>query len=249
MKKIIEAKLLEIEKRENVKIIYAAESGSRAWGFASADSDYDVRFIYIRKREDYLKLNSPRDVIEWQLDDTLDISGWDLQKALRLLYKSNPTIFEWAGSPTVYRNAPEWDDVCESFSVYFKPKLTFYHYLSMAKGNRPPSGGENVKLKKYLYTLRPILACRHILETGTPPPMPFAELCSEYLDTGVYQHVKKLLKLKLEGNELSEGLRIYEIDEYINSSFAYLDSQMSGAKDEASSSWDMLNRLFLRLTV
>ena len=87
--------LQKIEETENVKIMMAVESGSRAWGFESPDSDYDVRFIYIRKPEDYLKLEGIRDVIEWKLDETLDINGWDLKKALQLLYKSNPTIFEW----------------------------------------------------------------------------------------------------------------------------------------------------------
>ena len=87
-------KLHEIEKTENVRILLAVESGSRAWGFASPDSDYDVRFIYVRPKEDYLRLEKIRDVIELPLDDVLDINGWDLQKALRLLYKSNPTLFE-----------------------------------------------------------------------------------------------------------------------------------------------------------
>ena len=80
MEQIIREKLVEIENKENVRIIMAVESGSRAWGFASPDSDYDVRFVYVRNLEDYLKLEKTRDVIEWQLDDTLDISGWDLKK-------------------------------------------------------------------------------------------------------------------------------------------------------------------------
>ena len=79
---LIKQKLNEIEKIENVQIIMAVESGSRAWGFASPDSDYDVRFIYVREAEDYLKLKPLRDVIEWQLDEVYDISGWDLKKAL-----------------------------------------------------------------------------------------------------------------------------------------------------------------------
>ena len=94
MKELITAKLTEIEKAKNVRVIHAVESGSRAWGFASPDSDYDVRFIYVHPKEFYLKLEKTRDVIEWQLDETLDINGWDLQKALRLLHSSNPTLFE-----------------------------------------------------------------------------------------------------------------------------------------------------------
>lgn len=94
MFEIIQKNLDEIEKAEHVRIIHCVESGSRAWGFASPDSDYDVRFIYVRPKEYYLKLEKTKDVIEWQLDDTLDINGWDIQKALRLLHKSNPTLFE-----------------------------------------------------------------------------------------------------------------------------------------------------------
>ena len=88
----IRNKLDEIEHTENVRMILAAESGSRAWGFASPDSDYDVRFVYVRRPEDYIRLKPLRDVIEWQLDDVYDVSGWDLQKTLRLLHASNPSI-------------------------------------------------------------------------------------------------------------------------------------------------------------
>lgn len=111
MQNVIEEQLKEIEEKENVKIIYCVESGSRAWGFASPDSDYDVRFIYVRNKEDYLKLNKNRDVIEWRLDDVLDINGWDIQKALRLLYKSNPTLIEWSMSPIVYKTTPQWEKI------------------------------------------------------------------------------------------------------------------------------------------
>lgn len=107
VQEIIPAKLKEIEARENIRVIHCIESGSRAWGFASPDSDYDVRFIYVRPVEYYLRLDKTRDVIEWQLDDTLDINGWDLQKALRLLHSSNPTLFEWNNSPIVYKTTPE----------------------------------------------------------------------------------------------------------------------------------------------
>lgn len=103
MRKKIQTQLRRIEEEENIKILLAVESGSRAWGFASPDSDYDVRFIYIRRMEDYLKLEKVQDVIELPMDDVLDMNGWDLQKTLRLLYKSNPTLFEWFSSPIVYQ--------------------------------------------------------------------------------------------------------------------------------------------------
>lgn len=122
MFKEIQVKLKEIEEKEHVRILHCVESGSRAWGFASPDSDYDVRFIYVRRSEDYLRLEKTRDVIEWQLDDTLDINGWDLQKALRLLYRSNPTLFEWNNSPVIYKTTPEWQEISQMISRFFVDK-------------------------------------------------------------------------------------------------------------------------------
>ena len=175
MEKLILSKLREIENKENVRILLAVESGSRAWGFASPDSDYDVRFIYVRNQEDYLRLEKVRDVIELPIDDVLDINGWDLQKTLRLLYKSNPTLFEWFSSPIVYMETEFADKFRLIMQEYFLTKRSMYHYVSMAEGNyREFLKGDMVKAKKYFYVLRPILACRWILEKGTPPPMLFS---------------------------------------------------------------------------
>ena len=102
MKSRILSHLREIETTENVRIVYACESGSRAWGFPSADSDYDVRFLYVHPLEWYLSVDVKRDVIERPLQGGLDISGWDLKKALQLFRKSNPPLLEWLGSPIVY---------------------------------------------------------------------------------------------------------------------------------------------------
>ena len=157
----IKEELNKIEAAEDVRIIWSAESGSRAWGFASPDSDYDVRFIYVRNRKDYLRLNPVRDVIEWQLDEVLDISGWDIRKALQLLYKSNPTLFEWYNSPIVYRETEEAQWLKDMLPQYFSMKKSLYHYLSMAKSNyHKYLQGEEVRLKKYFYVLRPILAAQ-----------------------------------------------------------------------------------------
>lgn len=123
IRKEIQEKLREIEARENVQIILAVESGSRAWGFASPDSDYDVRFIYVRSREDYLKLNPYKDVIEWQLDEVLDINGWDLKKALEQFHRSNTTLFEWSNSPLVYKKTVLWEEIYERAMIYFAEKL------------------------------------------------------------------------------------------------------------------------------
>lgn len=122
MRKKIQTQLRRIEEEENIKILLAVESGSRAWGFASPDSDYDVRFIYIRRMEDYLKLEKVQDVIELPMDDVLDMNGWDLQKTLRLLYKSNPTLFEWFSSPIVYQETEFADKFRDLMIQYFSSK-------------------------------------------------------------------------------------------------------------------------------
>ena len=128
----IDEKLHAIEEKEHVRILYAVESGSRAWGLASPDSDYDVRFLYVRPMEEYLRLDSPRDVIEWQLDEVLDINGWDLRKALVQFQKGNATLFEWAGSPIVYRTSEAWQEIYRAARPYFSVKRAVLsaHWLS-----------------------------------------------------------------------------------------------------------------------
>ena len=154
----IHAELNAIEEKENLTILLAVESGSRAWGFASPDSDYDVRFIYIRPQEFYLKLEKRKDVCEWALDETLDINGWDFDKTLRLLRSSNPTLFEWMSSPIVYRKHPAFDSLMVNVHEYFMSIPGLHHYLHMAEGNyREFLKGDIVKLKKYFYVIRPIL--------------------------------------------------------------------------------------------
>ena len=248
MREIILEKLKEIEERENVKILHCAESGSRAWGFASPDSDYDVRFVYIRPKDFYLKLEQTRDVIEWQVDEVLDINGWDIQKALRLLYKSNPTLFEWNGSPIVYKTTDEWGRVAEIINRYFIKKSGVYHYLSTAKGNyREYLKGEQVRLKKYFYVLRPILACKWILAEGTPPPMLFSELVEKYLEDELKPDVEKLVEIKMKSPEISMGDRIESLNEYIEKSISDIERQLENMPYEKERNWEELNKIFLSM--
>lgn len=194
MKNIIVNKLNEIEQKENIKILLAVESGSRAWGFASTGSDYDVRFIYVRKPEHYLRLEKTRDVIELPINDELDINGWDLDKTLRLLYKSNPTLFEWFSSPVVYRKTGFSDRIAPLLKEYFTPSNSIYHYLGTAKSNYVAyiRGKDEVKAKKYFYVLRPLLACRWIIERQCPPPMLFDDLKNAFLDRCIEDDVDYL---------------------------------------------------------
>ena len=248
MLQIIQKKLNEIEEKENVKILHCVESGSRAWGFASPDSDYDVRFIYVRPKEYYLRLDATRDVIEWQLDDTLDINGWDIQKALRLLQKSNPTLFEWNSSPIVYRTTEEWCDVSKIINEFFIKKSGLYHYLSTAKSNyREYLKGETVRLKKYFYVLRPLLACKWILAEQTPPPMLFSELMDKYLEDEMKPTVQELLRLKMSTPEIGTGRRIDVLNHYIDENIEAIEKTVQTLPIEEAQSWDRLNHLFLSL--
>ena len=246
MKERILQTLKEIEEENNVRILLAVESGSRAWGFASPDSDYDVRFIYVREKEDYLKLEEVRDVIELPIDDMLDINGWDLKKTLRLLYKSNPTLFEWFSSPIIYTKTPFADRFCKIMTEYFSQTKSLYHYMCMAQRNyREFLTGETVKIKKYFYVLRPVLVCRWVLNRNTPAPMRFSELAEAELPAELFDEVRRLLKLKTEFPEIKEIKRIDVINELLEEQIGEIKEILRGMPDERNRNTDELNELFL----
>ena len=245
MKELIVSKLRQIEKEQNVKILLAVESGSRAWGFASPDSDYDVRFIYVRLAKEYLRLEKTRDVIELPIHDEFDINGWDLQKTLRLLYRSNPTLFEWFSSPIVYLETDFADRFREVMMDYFSTKKSLYHYISMAEGNyREYLKGEMVKAKKYFYVLRPVLACQWVLDRSTPPPMLFSELAAAELPEDLRKDVDRLLDLKMNAPEVKEIPRIDILNKYLDESIADIRNKTAEMKN-STYNWDKLNELFL----
>ena len=247
MREKIQEQLRRIEEAENIKILFAVESGSRAWGFASPDSDYDVRFIYIRRLEDYLRLDAIRDVIELPINDVLDINGWDLQKTLRLLHKSNPTLFEWFSSPIVYQKTEFADKFRDLMMHYFSSKKTLYHYVSMAEGNyREYLKGDLVRAKKYFYVLRPVLACQWILDWGTPPPMLFSELLKAELPVELIDVVNQLLELKMNSSEVKLVKRISEINEYLDESIPSIKRAVRLLEDSLTPDWNELNQLFLQ---
>ena len=248
MRNVILDKLKEIESLENIKILHCIESGSRAWGFSSPDSDYDVRFIYVRPKEFYLRLDKTRDVIEWQLDDTLDINGWDIQKALTLLHSSNPTLFEWNSSPIIYKTTDEWGRISKAINRYFLAKPGIYHYLNTAKKNyKDWLLGDTVKYKKYFYVLRPLLACKWILAEGTPPPMEFRILMDKYLDEDLKPDVERLLDLKMNSPEITVGPRFDRVNEYFERVITEIDEAVSNLPSDWNDTWDELNNMFLEI--
>ena len=240
----IKDKLKEIEEKEKVSIIMAVESGSRAWGFASPDSDYDVRFIYTRRLEDYVTLNPGRDVIEWQLDDVYDINGWDLKKTLQLLHNSNPTVFEWCASPIVYYENQLAGPLRELAGECFSPKRSLYHYVSMAGGNLEKYlSADEVKLKKYFYVLRPVLAAKWVMREKTAPPMLFQRLVESDLDPDLRPAVEELLEAKINSPEIGTGPRNEQLDEYIRSSLDQI-WEAAAREETRKCGWDQLDAFF-----
>lgn len=214
--------LQEIEASEHVRIVYACESGSRAWGFPSADSDYDVRFLYVRTLEWYLSIDEKRDVIEHPVDDGLDINGWDLKKALLLFRRSNPPLLEWLGSPIVYvEKYSVATQMRELASVYYSPTACLFHYLHMARGNfREYLKGGEVWVKKYFYVLRPILAMSWIEKGLGVVPTDFNILVERLVTDPILRaEIGRLLSAKRAGAELDRGPRIELISEFIEREF------------------------------
>lgn len=233
----INEKLLEIQEREGVFIFYACESGSRAWGFPSANSDYDVRFLYIRERDFYLSIDveDRRDVIEVPINDELDISGWDLRKALRLLRKSNPPLLEWLSSPIVYMQD---DELLAKFRslvpISYSPTACMYHYLHMARGNyREHLKGDEVAVKKYFYVLRPLLAIKWIEERAEVVPMEFGVMVDALLpDSNLRSEIRNLIERKKQGDELNREPKIPVISEFIENEIQRLQTLSIPRRDE-----------------
>src|ERR1041385_1670822 len=199
--KIIEH-LQKINLKEEVVIFYACESGSRAWGFPSADSDYDVRFLYVHPVEWYLSIVEGRNVIERQAGHQLDINGWDLKKALGLFRKSNPPLFEWLNSPIVYQEKfTIASQLRELAKIYYSPSACIHHYLHMAQGNmREYLKGERVWVKKYFYVLRPILAIKWIEQGYGVAPTSFEMLLERIIPPSILKdEITTLIEQKSRG--------------------------------------------------
>ncbi len=218
--------LRAIEVEHQVTILFACESGSRGWGFASPDSDYDVRFIYVHRLPWYLTVAPGRDVIELPISGDLDINGWDLRKALGLLRESNPTLLEWLRSPIVYREETE---VMARFRALaeqvFSNAKGWHHHASMAKKNfREHLQADTVRYKKYLYVLRPLLAARWIRAQPGVPPMRFAELAQHTLDpvadAALIAEINALLEVKMRAGEAATSPRWPGIHAFIEAELA-----------------------------
>jgi predicted nucleotidyltransferase len=244
----VRAELKRVESERKVRVLYACESGSRAWGCASQDSDYDVRFLYVHERDWYLSVEDRRDVIEEALPGDLDVSGWELRKALRLLQKSNPPLLEWLKSPVVYAQDPQFVSEFNALAnEFYSPKRCFAHYLQMGFNNwrKYLQGRERVSLKKYLYVFRPVLACRWIERDLGQVPMLFQELVDAVLEErDVREELNLLVARKRAGEELSTEPPVEVLSRFLEAELSVLE-QLAERRGEVGNV-DALNRFFRR---
>ena len=213
-------RLRKAEQEHEVRILFAIESGSRAWGFASPNSDYDVRFIYARKPEWYqaVDLEERRDVIEYPIVDDIDLNGWDVRKALRLFWKSNPAFIEWIQSPITYIEQSAFRaNALAALPQIYSPEKGIYHYRSMANTTyRSFLLGPTVRLKKYFYALRALLAARWVEKYGEAAPIEFHELLTQIEgQSAVLQAVQALLEQKRSAPELGLAPVVPVLNEFI----------------------------------
>lgn len=255
MRARIGAELDAIEAKEGARILFAIESGSRAWGFHSPDSDYDVRFVYARPIDWHYRLGPKRDVIERPVDAVLDVSGWELCKALELVLKSNAVIAEWLQSPVQYRADPGTVQALTEFAEEALDRVAVtWHYLSLARRQLDrlagPDGG--VRLKRYFYVLRPVLALRWMRLADKPmPPMDMAALRATCdLSPAESAALDRLTEQKMALSERGEtGASDPLLNALVADELAAADTYLSGAKrDKPLGLWSRASDLHLRLS-
>lgn len=243
----IKKELSALKTSLDIKILYAVESGSRAWGFASTNSDWDVRFIYVHRLEWYLRIDEPKDNYEKILPNDIDLAGWELKKALKLFHKSNPPLLEWLNSPLIYmEQGATATRLRELMSSYFNPISCLHHYLHMAEGNyRDYLQKDTVRTKKYFYVLRPILACDWIYQTNTMAPMAFSTLLETQVhDPLILEIINQLLEQKTSGEELGEGPRIEKLNLFLEDRMRFHQDLVKTLHKTERMSNEKLNQLF-----
>jgi predicted nucleotidyltransferase len=222
----IDARLRSVTEREHAGVLLAVESGSRAWGFPSPDSDYDCRFIYARRRDDYLALFPPRDVIEFPADPVLDVNGWDLAKALRLMLKGNAVVIEWLTSPFAYAGDAGFREEALALARQAAvPAAIARHYLHLGERQRRTyfADAQAIPLKKIFYALRPAVALRwlRLNHDEAVPPMHFPTLvAASALPADVVAIIDDLLARKAVTRELGDGSLPQPIGALIDAEFA-----------------------------
>jgi len=233
MRAAILERLGEVERDNDVRIVFAVESGSRAWGFPSPDSDYDVRFVYARAVDWYLSLAPGRDVIECPIDGDFDINGWDIKKALGLLMKPNPVLLEWLSSPIRYLWNDRSCDMLTDFAArtsHGPACLRHYLHLGARQWKVYVEGRTSVNLKKYFYILRPAMAIRWVRRNPrSAPPMNFQKLMAGLdLPADLIVEIDDLLVRKSRAKEVGEEARLAGIDAFITRELEWAEEAVRG---------------------
>jgi predicted nucleotidyltransferase len=251
LKEQIIKELQRLEENQDIRILYAAESGSRAWGFASTNSDWDVRFFYVHRPEWYLSIDERKDSFEKMLPNDLDLAGWEFRKTLKLFRKSNPPLYEWLGSPIIYLEPYSTADKLRELSKsYFNPIACTYHYLSMAQNNyKQYMQHDLVRVKKYFYAIRPLLACKWIEETNTMAPVEFQVLVdSQVSDPSLKREIDHLLQRKRNSEELDKEPKNGILVGFIERSIEYFTENVKDYEANSNVGTEPLDEL-LRSTL
>jgi predicted nucleotidyltransferase len=247
MQQMIIDKLASVEKEHKIKILFSCESGSRGWEFPSPDSDYDVRFIYVRPYRYYLSVMEREDDLNFDISGDLDMYGWDIRKVLQLLRKSNVTPFEWLQSPIIYRQEPGFkEDLWALCQHFFGRRSNIHHYLGIAQGALASmTNGNDITIKKLFYVLRPLLAAKWCLEKQSIAPMTIGPLMA-LLPAHFYEQVSELITLKATAAEGYVISIAAELKTYIEEEFARINEASKLLEREAFDA-EKLDQFFINI--
>lgn len=240
---LVPQKLRQIEEEYGVRILYAAESGSRAWGTASPQSDFDVRFIYIRPQRDYLRLEGIRDVLEFPIEEGWDMCGWDIRKMLTLLHNSNSQIYEWFASTVVYVDDGFSKRLRPVLEAFFSVKTAANHYLHQAGLKmKKLQKSEEAKVKHYLYSLQHLASVQWVLTRRKPVAVSLQALLP-CLPEEVRGKAEDLLHQKI--SHQSHVPHDGELDAWLAEEYSRLEERIRQLPKEEEKDWETLNRFFL----
>ena len=255
IKNYIRDKLKQLEQEHHITILHAIESGSRAWGFPSKDSDYDVRFIYVHSMEHYLSIDRKRDVIETPilhdkfLGVEFDMGGWDIKKAIGLAIRGNVVVHEWMTSPIVYQENEQYKDTITNF-LKDVASLESYFYAYRNKTNRSWGDGRDsavIKIKDYCYSLRCALCIEWIKTYKTPPPMDMTSLLEGLnINKDLVGIIENLITMKAQSSEKDVMERVSNLDELIDHAFAK-NYEKPSKEDQENENIKIANNLFLEI--
>ena len=242
---LVPQKLREIEKEYGIRVLYAVESGSRAWGTNSESSDFDIRFLYIRPREDYLRLVPYRDVLEFGITDGWDMCGWDLSKLLKLLHNANSQIYEWFHSPVVYVNDGLSERIRPLLEEYFAAKAAVHYYLNLAEMiMKQARRVEHPKVKHYLYTLQYYATARWILMHRMAPPVSFSAVTA-LLPEEISGEAQELLRRKITQPQQPLMPRHASLEVWVDEESSRIRQLIEQLPVTAEKEWEMLDQFFL----